>query len=70
MLQEYRTRTSDLKYKELRKVEKKVHIRKKMAFLEDSLKELENLNNQSESRKFYKSVNEVWIQAKNNHTKK
>ena len=30
-----------------------------MAFLEDSLKELENLNNQNKSQKFYKSVNKM-----------
>ena len=36
MLQKHRTRTSQVKYKELRKVEEKVHRRKKMAFLEDS----------------------------------
>ena len=59
MLQKHHTRISEVKYKELRKVEKKVHKRKKMAFLEDSLKELENLNNQNESQKFYKSVNKM-----------
>ena len=38
MLQKHRRRIPEVKYKDLRKVEKKVHRRKKMAFLEDSLK--------------------------------
>ena len=57
-------RSSEVKYKELRKVEKKVHRKKKMAFLEDSLKALEKLKNQSESWKFYKSDNKMRCEFK------
>ncbi|GBM20021.1 hypothetical protein AVEN_77938-1 [Araneus ventricosus] len=60
MLQKHRTGTYEEKYKELRKVgKKKLHRRKKEAFFEDSLKNLESLNNQNECQRFYKSINKM-----------
>jgi hypothetical protein len=49
--------------KNLQIQEKKIHRHKKKPFLEEQLKEIENLNSQKESRKFYKLVYKVRFQT-------
>nr|XP_042906426.1 uncharacterized protein LOC122270970 [Parasteatoda tepidariorum] len=57
MIQKHRTRFFEEQYKNLRRIEKKLHKAKKKAFFEKSLEDLEAMNNQNECRKFYKKVN-------------
>lgn len=51
------TRANCEAYKELRRLEKSTHKAKKRAQADNALKELEDLRDKNETRKFYKSVN-------------
>jgi hypothetical protein len=46
-------------YKEKRRQEKNIHRQKKKTFLEEQLKDIENLNFQKKSSKFCKLVNNI-----------
>lgn len=51
------TRSMKEQYSRLRRKEKQIHKKKKKQYLEQQLKELENINRYTESRKFYQTVN-------------
>lgn len=58
-MQQHRTRAATDRYKELRREEKRTHKRKKRAFENNILEELEAQRNQNQTRKFYKNINNM-----------
>lgn len=58
-MQTRKTRASREKYKELRRVEKQAHKRKKRAHNEETFEQLEKVNSQHEARKFYQILIKV-----------
>lgn len=59
MIARHYTRNSVEKYRDLRREEKRMHRKKKRAFMEEKYKEIENRRTQREARKFYQLVNDV-----------
>jgi chemotaxis regulatin CheY-phosphate phosphatase CheZ len=59
MIQRHYTRNKEDICKEMGKQEKQIHNKKKRIYYEEQIKEIESLNSQIESRKFYQLVNNV-----------
>jgi hypothetical protein len=59
MIQKRCTRNAVEKYQEMRRQEKHIHKAKKRSYTEELLKEIDSLNSQGESRKFYHLVNNM-----------
>ncbi|XP_071040023.1 craniofacial development protein 2-like [Parasteatoda tepidariorum] len=57
MLNKRHSRNAEIKYKEARREEKRIHKIKKKAFLEDLLKNAEHLRGSNESRAFFREIN-------------
>nr|XP_042904397.1 uncharacterized protein LOC122270583 [Parasteatoda tepidariorum] len=57
VLNKRHSRNAEIKYKEARKEEKRIHKTKKNAFLEDLLKNVEHLRGSNESRAFFREIN-------------
>lgn len=60
MIHKHYSRGSEELYKERRRQEReKMHRQKKKFYLEENFKEIENLNSQNETSRFYKFVNDM-----------
>lgn len=57
MQQVRRTRHAEKEYRNLRREEKRIHKKKKKEHMERKMLELEEINTQSEVRKFYQKIN-------------
>jgi molybdopterin converting factor small subunit len=59
MIQKRCTRNAVEKYQEMRRQEKHIRKAKKRSYTEELLKEIDSLNSQDESRKFYQLINNL-----------
>jgi hypothetical protein len=59
MLQKHRTRGTEEGYEEMRRIEKRIHRKKKKGYYEEQIKQVEILHGQKESRRMYQWVNDI-----------
>jgi hypothetical protein len=59
MIQKHGTRGAEERYKEMRRIEKRIHREKKKEYCEEQMKQVEELHGQKESRRMYRLVHDI-----------
>jgi uncharacterized membrane protein YgaE (UPF0421/DUF939 family) len=59
MIQRLRTRGAEEGYKEMRRMEKRIHRKKKKEYYKEQMKQVEKLHEQKDSRRMYQLVNNI-----------
>jgi alpha-galactosidase/6-phospho-beta-glucosidase family protein len=59
MIQSRKTRGAEERYKEMRKMEKRIRRKKKKEYYDEQMKQVQKLHGQKESRRMYRLVNDI-----------